>query len=576
MRNKQVQNGLIALVLMISLLSSAYVLRTPPLIIPDETEPEPQSPAIEALYKRIGVIHTMMDEQKEIDLNLLSALNSGDYGIENPLVVINPYKVSPLTAVILFETSEPSSVSIKVHGKTDSQSLSYTFESFETLHSLPVFGLYGDALNRVTLTSTDQQGKSITTEVSLQTEMIPEILETNIFTTYQSGLPMSPGFTFTFGNGYSNYLKTAIDAVGDYRWVLTMDSDLFADYQNGNNLIFTFGNTMGHMLFVEMNYLGKIINVYYSPYGCHHDIVVTDDSLLVTGSNNVPNSVEDFIYEIDRTSGNITKTLDYKTVLLRTRQVNKQYSNQDWMHMNSIVEDRDDVIISSNFQSAIVKNDWLGNIKWILSEPSAYTTKYQPYLLRPVGKNFLYPFNQHAAEVLPDTDGNPDTIDLLLFDNGTSRYAMDEELQRRIAAHEVTPPVLFSRMVIYRINEKAMTVEQVWQYGQHRPELYSSAKGDANLLDNGNYLGLFQVKGNAFDDENSHAVYIEVSPSGKVVWEVLASSSNQQNSFIEYRAERFELYNSNSSNLNLGLSANNLIPKDLFDGALVSTERNNP
>jgi len=387
---------------------------------------------------------------------------------------------------------------------------------------------------------------------------------------------MSPGFTFSYGNGYSNYLKTALDADGEYRWVLDMKSDLFADFQNGKNIIFTFGNTMGHMLFVEMNYLGKIINAYYSSYGCHHDLVVSDGSLLVTGSNNVPNTVEDFIYKIDLDSGKITDSLDYKTVLLRTRQVNDQFNNQDWMHRNSIVEYDGDVIISSNFQSSVIRNDWDGNIKWILSEPTGYTEKYQQYLLKPIGRDFLYSYNQHAVEVLPDTDGNPDTVDIILFDNGTSRYALDYELQRKIDAHEIVAPPLFSRMVIYRIDEKQMTVRQLWEYGQDRPELYSSARGDASLLENENYLGMFQVKNNGFEDETDHAVYLEVNPEGKVVWELVASSTNRQNVYSEYRAVRFEMYNSNSENLNLGLLARNFIPQDLIDSANASIERNIP
>lgn len=576
MNRKIILKGTLALGLILSVLTSAFILRVPVITQPSDPETVTLDPALSTLYQRVVKVTDMIADQEKTDADLLAEFQTGNYTFDNPLIVVDPYHCAPLTAMILFKTDQPVRITIHIQGKTEAQNLDYDFSGFATDHQLPVFGLYGDTLNKVTITTTDQEGQSTQRTFDLQTESIPEILKTNLYITYQSGLPMSPGFTFTFGNGYNNFLKTALDAAGDYRWVLNTEANLFADYQNGKSILFTLGNLQGYMLFVEMNYLGKILSVYYSPYGCHHDVLVMDQKILVTGSNNAPNTIDDFIYSIDKATGLMSQSLDYKTMLERTRQVNTQYTNQDWLHMNSIVEYQGDVIVSNNFQSSVIRNDWEGNIKWILSEPTGYTSKYLPYLLMPIGKDFLYPFNQHAAEVLPDTDGNPDTLDILLFDNGTSRYGLDAELQRKIKANEITAPALFSRIVVYRINEKDMTVQQLWQYGKERPELFASARGNANLLDNGNYLALFQIKKDVHDGENDHAVYLEVNASGKVVWEMTATSSNLQNSYIEYRTERFELYNENTQTLHLGVPARNLIPQDVLTKAFEALERTQP
>lgn len=188
-------------------------------------------------------------------------------------------------------------------------------------------------------------------------------------------------------------------------------------------------------------------------------------NLLVTGSHG--QTIEDFIYEVDIKTGEIIHTLDLKTVLQRTRFD----SIQDWCHNNSIVYDESDgtIVISSNTQCTVAKLTWPeGQIKWLLSDPVEYMPRLQKYLLTPVGEGFEYSYNQHHATILPDYDHDPDTIDILLFDNGRTRFDQDRELQREIAAQEITTPENYSRLVHYRINEKRMTVEQIWQYGKER------------------------------------------------------------------------------------------------------------
>jgi len=162
MINKKARNGVIALLLLFSLFLSAFFLNTQPIIIPEEKEPVPQ--VLSDLYERILSINDMIDEQMDIDTNLINEFNSGSYSFESPLIVINPYHVSPLTAVILFETEEPTQVSLTVHGRSEDQSLDYVFENFETKHTLPIYGLYGGSSNLITLTITDQQGKLVSKE----------------------------------------------------------------------------------------------------------------------------------------------------------------------------------------------------------------------------------------------------------------------------------------------------------------------------------------------------------------------------------------------------------------------------
>lgn len=62
---------------------------------------------------------------------------------QNPLVILNPYAISPLSALILFNTEERVTTTISVQGKELAGNVEKVF-SANTTHILPVLGLYAD------------------------------------------------------------------------------------------------------------------------------------------------------------------------------------------------------------------------------------------------------------------------------------------------------------------------------------------------------------------------------------------------------------------------------------------------
>lgn len=556
-RNTTTIKGILAIFAIFMILCLSY-------LIGEKLDSAKQDVAINAegkpILEKISELELIIDQQAKVDTQLLNELNSGQYTFNEPLVVVDPYHISPLTAVVIFKTEIPVQVSVQILGKTQEVDLTKTFSSFNTLHTIPILGLYAATENQITLSIKDTQGNRSEKSITVVTDELLPDLKANVLNVFQANKNYSPGFNFTYSNGNYSQYKCAFDQQGNYRWYLSKAFNTVSNYHNSDSLFLTYSSG-NDQLIIETNYLGKFFNVYYAPYEIHHDIEVIDTSFLITGSDNSPNTIEDFIFEMDRSTGQISRTLDYRKILLRSRSFGVRYSNQDWLHMNSIVEHQNGVIISANFQSTVLCNDWQGNIKWMLADPSGYPEKYKQYLLKPIGSDFLYTYNQHAVEVLPDYDNNPDTVDIILFDNGTSRNAVDTELQRKIRANEIVEPKLFSRLVHYRINERKMTVEQIWQYGQSRPELFSAWRGDADLLPNGNIFGVFNI-GISAEEPNSSA-YVEVDSSGNLVWECWATSSNEQNIYQDYRVERLEMYTESSSDFKLGTPVNNFIPQDM-------------
>ncbi|MCL2851510.1 MAG: aryl-sulfate sulfotransferase [Defluviitaleaceae bacterium] len=507
-----------------------------------------------------------VDWQVQVDEMLIAELNSGIYSFDAPLVVADPYGMSPLSALALFISDEPLNISVYVPGRTENTSVSFTFDGYNTRHEIPILGLYPDAQTTVELTGRTQGGEVRRVTFEVQTEPLPPELEKNIILTdlvqpenYQ------PGFNFTFRP------KAAFDAHGEYRWFYNHFGVLQAamyDY-NGHMLFAVGAYHHGHALIFEVNMLGKILSVFYSPYGVCHDIAATDEgNLIVTGSRG--DTIEDFIYEIDVTTGEIVNRLDLKRVLQRTRTGGfMAYENypDNWFHHNAIVYDNGSIIVSGRNQSAVVKLSWPeGELEWILSDHTGWNPMFHNYLFTPVGAGFEWSRGQHTPTILHDFDNNPDTMDILLLDNGNARFLHDGELQRALANNEVIWPERYSRMVHYRINLRTMTIQQIWQFGKELGETYFARWGSsAQMLENGNRLGVFDRHIYYLGEGRGiNTNFIEVDSSGNIIWEAYATSTDAMGTFNAYRGERRPLYTAAANDLRIGVPARVLIPENML------------
>ncbi|WP_069637043.1 aryl-sulfate sulfotransferase [Campylobacter pinnipediorum] len=161
---------------------------------------------------------------------------------------------------------------------------------------------------------------------------------------------------------------------------------------------------------------------------------------------------------------------------------------RNWAHVNSVDYDPNDdsIIISSRHQSAMIKIGRDKKVKWIAGAHKGWGKQFQDKLLQPVdakGKKivcedgyskcpgylnenggFDWTWTQHTAFLI-DSKSNKDVVYLTVFDNGDAR-GME---QPAIASMK------YSRAVVYKIDQKKMTIQQVWEYGKDRgSDFYSS------------------------------------------------------------------------------------------------------
>ena len=489
--------------------------------------------------------------QRDVDDAIRAELASGLYSLDQPLIVVNPYGISPLSAIVAFTTEEPVRISVHVPGADALADVDFAFDGYNTDHIVPVYGLYAGIVNPVSFTAITEIGDERSATIDIETEAMPETIE-NIVLRANVVQPnrYQPGLNFMYQT------KAAFDANGAFRWFLEGDYQFPTNYEyHGGHFLVVVGSSYSEdpVLFVEINPLGRIFKVLYAPYACHHKIEpFTDDTILVTGSEG--ETLEDLIYELNTQTGEIVNKLDLKTVFPRIRAGLDAPDDPDWLHLNDIVKVQDggDILISSRNQSFVARISWPdGEIKWILSVHEHWSELFQKHLLTPVGDEFEWQYNQHSPYILPDQDNNPQTMDLLVYDNGNQRLGTDG----------ADPTGLYTRIVHYRIDEASRTVRQIWQYGkEHGEALYASSRGNAVPAKNGNLIASYCLQA----DKTYWVDYREIDKDSQLVWQVEACSKRADGMLIEYRVTRMQIYNESANEDFFGAEAINLIPMEVY------------
>lgn len=491
--------------------------------------------------------------QQQIDQQMTDELSSGKYTLVEPLVVLDPYQESPLTAVILFTTEQPVKVRITVEGKDEYTDVSHSFDTFDVSHKIPVYGLYADYLNRVTLTAYDETGVASGSTVEIRTEKLPADIS-RVAVTAKDQEHMAEGLTFFDCPHLEGNYPLAIDSNGEIRWYLSdkkLNGSVMMTYLKNGNMIVSSGDvipdTYNNLSSVyEITPLGKLVRVY-KVYGVHHDIREKQNgNLIMAASKEGSDSQNDYLVEVDRETGEVVDDWDLREIIpMDEYDTQPPYTGNlaNWLHNNGFwySEQGDYFIISGRHQNMVAKISASDKkLVWVFSGTVVERNRsLQPYLLTPESDDFEYPTSQHSPMILPDGR-------LMLFDNRNLMEKVE-------AGEELDQSLLYSRAVIYTIDEEQKTITEEWQYGKERPELYSSFVSDVDYLGEDHYL--IDFGGRYVSDENKNydhvltpaeiknasersSVVVEIL-NDNVIFEAVLSGNTNSNT---YKAERHNIY----------------------------------
>lgn len=486
----------------------------------------------------------MIKKQARAEETMLKELRSRAYTIDNPLVSYNLYLINPLSAVISFYTEEETAVTVTVFGKAKEGNITHTFPRAKE-HVLPVVGLYSGFVNRVEVR--EYRGKVHTVEIE-----VPDVFEGNSPVESMDTTPEYLQDDCIFLSPSGAELAVAVDYAGDIRWCLNIKCVFdMKRLKNGHIL-------MGTDRLVQMPYYmsgmyetsacGKIYHEYRLPGGSHHDAFeMPDGSLLCLTEDLTSGTVEDMCVLIDRETGDILKTWDYKNFLEPGLGKSGSWSEKDWFHNNAVWYDEKShsLTFSGRHMDSIVNIDFeTGKLNWILSDPEGWPQEWvDRYFFKPVGTDFEWQYEQHACLITPDGD-------VMCFDN----HHWGSKIKENYRAAKNN----YSRGVRYRINTKDMTIEQIWQYGKDRgARFFSPYICNVEYYNEGHYM--VHSGGSAYnkDGEISESLgALEQNMGGTLFATTVELCDDRKMLELHtkgnyYRAEKMKLY-ADQGNLELG------------------------
>ena len=418
---------------------------------------------------------TLVAESKVIDDEIQAEVENGKHTWEKPMVLTNPYKISPLTAMVVFDTEESCKVRVTVKGKTEDTDISGTLDA-ATSHRVPVVGLYAGTQNTVLLELLDENGKvTDSQELKIKTDHLSDYFD-DLVEPVKTSKDSAFGLMMVYGQ--STTYPYAIDSEGDIRWCIERKSGNYGIFSLANHR-FIFQDDTGYTPtqrkpmttnMYEMDYLGRAYNLYYVANGIHHDVIEKEPggNLLVLTSS-LDGHEEEAAVEIDRETGEIVNTLKMSEIFGR-----KFEDRVDWAHLNTISYNaEDDTVLLSprNIHSAVKVNWTTHKLVWILSDPAIWKdTKFEEYVLQPE-EDFNWHYQQHAVyEAGADLDGNPDTLEITMFDNHWDGFSPADSFDGLTESYSK----------VYSINENDKTVRLLKEYPAVLSHITSNTIYDAD------------------------------------------------------------------------------------------------
>lgn len=452
----------------------------------------------------LSTIDDIVYKQELKSKTLNEILKSGKYTFDDPYVELNPYEISPLTALIIFNTKKSENIQVSVNG------VYVTTMEKSKEHSIPIFGLKAGIINKVLL-----QNGAQTHEVKIDCTNV-ELTNLNIEVKNENAMIDKELY---FISSPDNMNASAYDGFGNVIWYLAGKYALDIEFLENGRILLSNNENTGILEcyggFYEMDYLGKIYKNYSLRNGYHHELVrLSDGSTIVLGGQSAIEApyTASLIYQIDE-QGNVLHSVDIYDLFHEIDANFAESLKGTNVLVNSAyyVESSKELILSlRGINSIISLNFENNNINWIFANPKMYSDKFHSYLLN-VTDESKYPLGQHTAFLT--SDGY-----LGVFDNGFDMY---NESSIYVMDHQTD----YSRAVLYQIDDN--DIKTYWEYNASQ-KYFTYALGSFNYYDDKSKLINFgwTFKEDAYQpgvklitsSKNTYARIIELDAQDQVIF----------------------------------------------------------
>lgn len=351
----------------------------------------------------------LLSRQSKVDDEIKSISNSEEYSIDNPKIMVNPYFISPLTALIIFSSQSNIKFSIYINDNFYKEIEGKNF-------TIPIVYLIEDCNNKIDLVLDDQKYTYFIKTDNISRERI-EVIKKNDFNILASSTKMK------------NFLMN-----GDGKLIWYLDLDTQGLIENISNDTFLIGTEESILkdkvsLFTgiyEVDYLGKIRKRIDTTYGYHHEIkYLGNNNALVLGSNRFP---MDTIYELDIQTGEVLRNINIIDLLSSGHDELYEYlSNLEYgLEANSIDYLNGNILISLRNINTILEFSYDNEkINYVITNDKLV----KKYLSKYIIDADISLRGEHNAKYIAD-----DTISLYNngYDHATNRSTNAEGLVLKI------------------------------------------------------------------------------------------------------------------------------------------------
>lgn len=483
----------------------------------------------------ISIITDKVNNQYEINKRLNTIVEDNNYTINNPYIELNPYKISPLSAIIIFTTSTDTEVDLIINSK------SVTKMESTKKHVIPVYGLKEDFDNKVELKMDDK-----TYEYIIKTNKSKNNYPLKISKSYETD-----DIYFTVAS-YETYL-TGWDYQGNLRFYLTTDNRMDVEWLNNNHFI--IGVSDGQFAenfigFVEMDYLGKIYNYYTLENGYSFETQVLSNGNIMSAGGSTPVYIKDqVIFVIDPTTGKKVSEINFSDVFKSIDPTfPEKYLGQKAIRNGFYYnEDNKELIVSFRGWNCVFSVNYeTKELNYIFTDPenelfkSNVWDKYKVTL-----ESGRYPLGQHSPKITKEGY-------IAFFNNGYDRYhGFEAGGEDKVSYYKDN----YSSGEIYKIENKKAYL--VWSYDDKK-KLFSHQYGSINIdSDNNKLVDFGYVLKDSYkkdpnatlsnaeaSQDNIYARIIEIDKKDNIIFDAISEEG-------KYRAFKHKLYTDKTKNIDV-------------------------
>lgn len=488
--------------------------------------------------KSESAIIDQVQSQKEINRELATISNDEKYTIDKPYIKLNPYSISPLSAIIIFKTEENVDIDVYINGEY------FTKMESSKKHVIPIYGLYDDYDNVITLKASDKEYSYNIKTLKSNMEYPLEILE-------NKSVVNKNDIIFTVAS-YKTYL-TGWDKEGKLRFYLTVDNRMDVEWLDNGHFI--IGTSEGQFRenfvgLVEMDYLGKIYNYYNLEHGNGFELQVLDNGNYMTaGGEEAIYFNHQYIYEMNPKDGSVVSYLDiYDVIKGIDESFPDEYLGPKAIRNGFYYDENTDTLVVSFREINTIfnfnyKEKKLNHVFTSEDNDLFSSSAWDKYRVK-VNKG-RYPMGQHTPTITKEGY-------LAFFNNDYDRYGIAfKNKSNNVGSYKDN----YTSVEIYNINDNVANL--VWNYDFNK-KYFSIKYGLFNVLENNHkFIDLGYILKDDFRKKDDNSL-VEVEKDVKDIYSLIIELDENDNVIFKakseegkYRAFNHDLYNKETKNVSV-------------------------